>query len=234
MVADYIPIITTLFCAFFLKEIVLHYALKPKTYLLWWSIGVLTYAIGTTTESIHALAGWSELNLRLWFISGALLGGYPLAQGTVYLLMPRKFAHLSAAVWTAVIVVAAYFVWQSPMDIAPDFTGELTGKHFKWTWVRRFSPFINGYSVLFLVGGAIYSAVVYARKGQRDARFMGNIYIAVGAILPGIGGTFTRYGHVEVLFVTELLGVLAIYRGYRLIKKHHGPSAHQNQQTILQ
>ena len=40
--------------------------------------------------------------------------------------------------------------------------------------------------------------------------------IAVGAILPGIGGSFTRFGYVEVLYVTELLGLLVIWAGYRL------------------
>ena len=35
-------------------------------------------------------------------------------------------------------------------------------------------------------------------------------------LLPGIGGTFTRFGHVEVLYVTELAGLLLIYLGYRL------------------
>ena len=33
---------------------------------------------------------------------------------------------------------------------------------------------------------------------------------------PGIGGTFTRFGHVEVLYVTELIGLLVIWVGYRL------------------
>ncbi|MGE5692910.1 MAG: hypothetical protein ACM3YF_03925, partial [Candidatus Zixiibacteriota bacterium] len=40
--------------------------------------------------------------------------------------------------------------------------------------------------------------------------------IAVGAILPGIGGSFSRMGHTEVLYVTEFIGLLLIYRGYRL------------------
>ena len=39
--------------------------------------------------------------------------------------------------------------------------------------------------------------------------------IAVGALLPGIGGAFTRFGYVEVLYVTELLGLTLIYAGYR-------------------
>ena len=47
-------------------------------------------------------------------------------------------------------------------------------------------------------------------------RFIGNVCIAVGGILPGIGGAFTRFGHTEVLYVTELLGLLFIYAGYRM------------------
>ncbi|MEZ5419931.1 MAG: hypothetical protein R2708_21660 [Vicinamibacterales bacterium] len=43
-----------------------------------------------------------------------------------------------------------------------------------------------------------------------------NVFIAVGAILPGIGGTATRMGHVEVLYVTELVGMLLTWTGYRL------------------
>jgi hypothetical protein len=40
------------------------------------------------------------------------------------------------------------------------------------------------------------------------------VLIAIGAILPGIGGTFTRFGHTEVLYVTELIGLLVIYLGF--------------------
>jgi hypothetical protein len=43
-----------------------------------------------------------------------------------------------------------------------------------------------------------------------------NVLIAVGAILPGIGGTATRLGHVEVLYVTELVGLLLTWTGYRM------------------
>ena len=44
----------------------------------------------------------------------------------------------------------------------------------------------------------------------------GNVVIAVGAILPGIGGSFTRAGYTEVLYVTEFVGIILIYAGYRL------------------
>ena len=78
------------------------------------------------------------------------------------------------------------------------------------------SPFFNLYAVIFLVGGAITSAVRFRRAAQLRHRYIGNILIAVGAILPGIGGSMTRAGYVEVLYVTELLGLLLIFWGYRM------------------
>jgi hypothetical protein len=44
---------------------------------------------------------------------------------------------------------------------------------------------------------------------------VGNVYIAAGALLPGIGGTATRFGHTEVLYVMELVGLTLIWIGYR-------------------
>jgi hypothetical protein len=41
------------------------------------------------------------------------------------------------------------------------------------------------------------------------------VCIAVGALLPGIGGTFTRFGRTEVLYVTEFIGLSMIIVGYR-------------------
>jgi len=153
---------------------------------------------------------------RAWYITGALLGGAPLAQGSVYLHLPRRVANILTAVVATVIVVASVCVLASPIDYSLVEPFRLTGKVLAWRWVRLFSPFINTYAVIFLVGGAIVSAVRYRRTRETYHRFIGNVCIAVGGILPGIGGAFTRFGHTEVLYVTELLGLLFIYAGYRM------------------
>src|SRR5215213_1211754 len=66
------------------------------------------------------------------------------------------------------------------------------------------------------MGAAVVSSKRYQRTNETYNRFIGNVCIAVGGILPGIGGAFTRFGHTEVLYVTELLGLLFIYAGYRM------------------
>ena len=80
------------------------------------------------------------------------------------------------------------------------------------------TPIINLYAFAFLVGGAFYSAWIYSKDRQYKARMWGNIFIAVGGLLPGIGGSFTKFGFTEVLYVTELLGIVLIYLGYRTIR----------------
>lgn len=215
-VISYIPFLTTIFSAFFLYQLVQHYATKRKSaYILWWAVGVLFYGLGTLVESLFTIYGWSEPIFKAWYILGALLGGAPLAQGTVHLLLKPKTANRLSILLIVVILLAATFVILSPVDYNLAPTGKLSGKVLEWYWVRLITPFINLYAFVFLVGGAIWSAYKYT--SQKRKRFIGNIYIGIGGLLPGIGGSFSKFGHTEVLYVTEFLGLLLIYIGYRMI-----------------
>lgn len=174
------------------------------------------YGVGTITESATTLLGWRESLFRAWYISGALLGGAPLAQGTAYLMLSRRTAHLLTGLLLVAVAVGAVAVFLSPIRYESVETYRLSGRVLEWTWVRRVSPFINLYALTILAGGAVVSALRFRRRTETRHRYLGNVAIAVGAVLPGIGGTFTRLGHVEVLYVTELLGLALIWGGYRL------------------
>lgn len=212
----YIPLATTVFSLFFARAVLQRYREKGKgAHLLWWGGGILVFGVGTFTEGFTTLFGWNESVFRAWYISGALLGGAPLAQGTVYLLLRRRTANLLTIVLASVIVAASICVLLSPVNQALVEPYRLTGKVLGWHWVRLFSPFINTYALIFLVGGAALSAYRFSKRVATRHRFVGNVHIAVGALLPGIGGTFTRFGYTEVLYVTELVGLVLIYVGYR-------------------
>jgi len=213
----YIPIVTTCFALWFAPQLFARWrARRPAPHLLCWGIGVVLYAVGTTTEAITTLLGWHAPVFRAWYISGALLGGAPLAQGTAYLMLRRKTADVITIVLVSVILIAGAGVLLSPLDLARVEPHRLSGRVLTWSWVRAFSPFINSYALVMLAGGAALSARRYARGGIARNKVTGNVAIAVGALLPGIGGTATRFGHVEVLYVTELLGLVLIYAGFRL------------------
>lgn len=214
----YIPFLTTAFSAFFFTVLFKHYRSKPEsTYVLWWTVGVLFYGLGTLVESIYTLQGWSEPVFKAWYILGALLGGAPLAQGTVHLLMKPKTANILSAILITVIITAATLVILSPVDASKGPAGKLSGAVLVWDWIRVMTPLINVYAFIFLVGGAVWSAWKYVK--QKNVRFTGNIYIGIGGLLPGIGGSFSKFGYTEVLYVTEFLGLLLIYAGYRVIRR---------------
>ncbi|MEO8538272.1 MAG: hypothetical protein ABI577_00935 [bacterium] len=211
----YLPILTTVFSTTFTAIILRRWNLRGRpSHLLWWAVGVAIFGLGTFFEGFTALAGWHGPIFRGWYISGALLGGAPLAQGTVYLLLPRRTAHRLALALVVYVALASLFVLLTPLDASLANDHKLSGDVIEWTWVRAFSPLVNTYAFVFLVGGAVASVVRYRREGNvRKSR--ANMLIAAGAILPGIGGSFTRAGYTEVLYVTELIGICLIFLGYR-------------------
>ncbi|MGH9949226.1 MAG: hypothetical protein ACRD6X_18805, partial [Pyrinomonadaceae bacterium] len=90
----YLPILTTVFSAFFLYRIANHYLRKGGRHLFWWAAGVFTYGLGTFFESLITLFGNTPTINKLWYVAGAILGGYPLAQGSVYFHLKKKNADL--------------------------------------------------------------------------------------------------------------------------------------------
>jgi hypothetical protein len=222
----FIPILTTILAVPFSLEIYRRYRRYPdRLHLLWWALGIGTYGVGTFTEALTTLVGWREPIFRAWYVSGALLGGAPLAQGTVYLMLSRRTAHRLTALLVTYVLSAATAVYLSPIDYAAVETHRLSGRVLGWQWVRLFSPVVNLYAVVFLIGGAVLSALRYSTEAATRHRMWANVLIAVGAILPGVGGTATRMGHVEVLYVTELVGMLLTWTGYRMSIRPVAPPA---------
>lgn len=212
----FIPIVTTVVALFFAPKVYRRWKERRSgPHLLWWAAGILLYGVGTFTEGWTTLFGWNEWVFRSWYIAGALLGGAPLAQGTVYLLLSRKTANVLSVFLLSFIAVASVGVIMTPIDMSLVETHRLTGAVMEWQQVRLFSPFINTYAFIFLVGGAVLSAWRFRKHAALKHRFVGNVYIAVGALLPGIGGMATRMGYTEVLYVMELVGLLLIWTGYR-------------------
>lgn len=218
----YIPLLTTCFAAVFAVILFGRWnERRTGPHLLWWTAGVVAYGIGTALEGSVTLFGNSILLTKAWYVAGALLGGYPLAQGSVYLLLERKTAHILSAISLPFIAVVSVLVILSPVDMSAFEAHRPTGSVLAWTWVRAMTPIINGYAVVFLIGGAILSAVRFAKKTQPGAgyRAMGNALIAFGALLPGIGGTMAKMGIIEALYIGEFVGLLFIWSGFSVATK---------------
>ncbi len=211
----YIPIVTTILSAIFCGVLLNRYRIKGTgTHLLWWAAGIFCYGVGTALEASITLWGNSAALNKAWYIAGAIFGGYPLAQGTVYLLMKRRTANILSAISLPVILVVSILVVMSPTDYEQLLSHKPGGAALGWQGVRLCTPLINIYAVIFLIGGAAYSAVRYAKDRATGHLASGNTLIAIGAILPGIGGSMAKAGIVEALYVGEFLGLIFIWAGY--------------------
>ncbi len=211
----YLPIVTTLLSiAFF---VILYHAInvrKSGPHLVWWAAGVAFYGAGTLVESYIGLIGNTVFATKLWYILGALLGGFPLAQGVAYLHFSKKTANATGWAFSGLILALSIAVLLSPVNAQYVEVARPTGKILGWTMIRYFTPFVNLYAFVLLVGGAVASAVRYSRKHEQKHRFVGNIYIAVGGLLPGIGGSIAVTGLVEALYVCELIGIYLVWAGF--------------------
>jgi len=234
----YLPILTTLVCVgFFIAIAQRAVPRRWPPHLTWWAIGVFFYGLGTLLESIITVSGNTLLLNRLWYWAGAILGGYPLATGTVYLLLPRRTAHRLTAASLTLVLFATVCVLITPLNAGELEPHKPGGDVIGWTWVRGLTPFINGYAALFLVGGAFYSSARFAFPGiartetgttqrPRDGRrASGTALIALGGMLPGIGGGMAKAGMVEALYVGELAGIILIWAGYQLCIKSKAAAA---------
>lgn len=218
---DYVPLATSGLAAAFVVVLFRHWRRRPGAlHLAWWTIGVAFFGIAVLAEAAVTLWGWEPWLFRTWYVSGALLGGAPLAQGTVYLLMRRRTAHVLAGCLTVYALVAAVFVVLTPLTIDPASPDALTGRVMDWSWIRALTPALNLYAVVFLAGGAAWSAWRYWRRDDVAGSLpIGNALIAVGAILPAFRGLVARMGMADTVFVTELAGLALIFAGYRTITR---------------
>ena len=134
----YIPIATTVLAIFFAPVVFRRWQeRKPAPHLLWWAFGIAAYGVGTFTEGFTTLFGWNEWVFRSWYISGALLGGAPLAQGTVFLMFSRKTATIMAVAVGTAIVAGATVVMLAPIDYSLVETHRLTGSVMEWARATR-------------------------------------------------------------------------------------------------
>lgn len=149
--------------------VLIRYSKKKGTHQLVWGLGLIMYGLGSFCEAFFGAFGWSSIIFRLWYLFGAILVAAWLGQGTMYLLLAKKVAHILMALLVAASIFGLIRVFTADLD--PEMltssarTGsELSGHAIVTPGVRLLTPFFNLYGTIALVGGAFWSAWVFFRK----------------------------------------------------------------------
>jgi len=217
----YISILSTITTFIFAAAVFNRYRYKKGNHLLMWGIGLVFYGLGTLTEVILTFT-FSQIALKIWYLSGAMLTAAWLGQGTIFLLVRKRGVAQTLAVILAVVSLGAFIlVMAAPLtSAAADFvTSQPVSAQYQQILERSglitlLTILLNIYGTIALVGGAIYSAYLFWRKKVLINRVMGNILIAAGALLPAMAGSFIKAGLADWLYVSEFLGVLLMYAGF--------------------
>jgi len=214
----------------------------PKQHLLAWSIGLLMYFLGTLSQVVLYFV-WSPFFFGLWYWCGALMVATWLGQGTIYLLVRRgniarnfQMALILVGIMTLPwVMFATPFnanAWVPGADMTVIFKAEcapgpdgvpmivnegvFNACSSRGT-VRFFSPIMNIWGTIALVGGAVYSAVLFRRKQMLRSRMIGNLFIAAGGILPAFSGALISLGDPSYKYFGEMAGAILIFVGFMMV-----------------
>jgi uncharacterized membrane protein len=117
-----------------------------------------------------------------------------------------------------IVAVSATAVWSARIDSARLPTAG-------WQALER-GPFLvvvaatlNAGGTMVLAGGALYSAWKLRSAGGSDQRAAGCVLIAVGTVVVALGGTLTRFGRPEYLYLPMALGIAIIFSGVVLTRQ---------------
>jgi hypothetical protein len=199
------------------------YLARRRTHELIWSATFGSFALAAGAEVAGGLWGWTPLLARLYYLAGATLSVGYLACGTLYLLAPREIAFAGLLVTLVQSTAAVLLVWRASVDAeslavagwaALEKRGELIALAIT----------INSLGTIVVVGGALISAWLLWRGRAPAERAGGIALIGLGTLVVALGGTLTRLGHHEYLYVAMVPGLLLIFLGYRLANSKPPPA----------
>lgn len=206
------PLISAVISLVFAVTVLDQFFARRKPYQLIWAIGLFMFFISIGSMFWIEARGMNETAYRLWYLFGAVLVAAYLGMGTLYLLLRRRLAHIIMAILLVGSVYAAFRVFTVSIDLS-------TLQGFSRDTIpqgMRNMYYFNIFGTVALVGGAIYSAWVFWRHRRMQHRVLSNVLIAIGAILPALGGTLARFGvsssTAHALLI--LLGIIIIFIGF--------------------
>lgn len=130
--------------------------------------------------------------------------------GSLYLIAKRKiWGHLFLVYNLTAFFLFLYGTFTHPLVEENLVTGITVGGKAlgeSLSYPRVCSLFLNIPGSFFLLGGAIYSIFLFARKKEYAYRVWANVLIALGTIVIAFTGSLARAGQTVRLHPVEMIG----------------------------
>jgi hypothetical protein len=214
-------VITAVVSGVFAAIVLRRWLEKRRAHLLAWGIGLLLYFVASAAQ-VALKFTWSQPLFALWYWCGALAVAPWLGQGTIYLLVRRGSIarNIQMALLLVCLMTLPWALFLTPMDGGAwrpnvDLT-QIINEVMQRGGVRGFVPVMNLWGTLALVGGALYSALLFRRKQIKPERVIGNLFIAAGGLLPALGGALIRLDYPDLKYLGDMMGAILIFVGFLL------------------
>jgi hypothetical protein len=192
-----------------------------------WALGLLIFAAAAAAQSLGETQGFPQhvFLFRLFYLLGGALGVIYLALGTLYLLVPRRGADISALVLLVLTIGVAIDAFAAPVNSAKLATpcGLFGGAYSSVAPVALAAVFFNIVGTLVFVGGAAWSAWRFIQERAQLDRIVCNVLLTVGALVIATGFSAakvtTATGHcattsLDYLGAYEAIGMAVMFAGF--------------------
>lgn len=179
-----------------------------------WAIAFTMFALAAGSQVVGDIYGWRPVLAKLYYLCGATLVVGWLGLGT-WLVLVKNDRLRSWGTWLTILFSGYALGLMTLVPVDQSALAE-TGWHAlqKPTVLTILTISFNSLGTLVLVGGALWSAWVFWRRGIMRARMYGLLLLAGGALTVAAGGSLTRFGHEEYLYIAMSIGVSLIFWGY--------------------
>jgi hypothetical protein len=195
---------------------------RPSPDKLAWIVAFALFSVAAGAEVVGSVAGWTPLLVRVYYVAGAMLVVGFLGLGQLYLLFAGRLARIGPGVALFMVVVAVALISDAP--IASDRLAT-DGWHAleRGPALIAVTVALNVGGTVIVVGGALYSAWQFWRRRIFRHRMIGCVLIALGTLAVASGGTLTRFGQPEYLYIAMAIGVTVIFAGYLEARRREAP-----------
>jgi hypothetical protein len=183
-----------------------------------WAAGLLIFSAAAATQAAGERGGFGPALFRAFYLLGGALGVVYLAQGTLFLLAPRRVATISLGVLLAVTFGLAVDAAIVPVDTASLSTPEgiLGGAIDRYSLLHIAVVVLNIVGSAVLVGGSAWSAWRYARDRSGLDRVICNVLLTTGAVIiaAGFSAAKTVGSTLSTLGAYEAVGIAVMFAGF--------------------
>ena len=194
---------------------------RKRPHQLVWTVALLLGCLAAVFYLLFLAFGHNDVLFKLYYIGGALLMAAYLGLGSVYLHAPRTIANwmtgaLVVASLIGIVSLMAAGIDPIRLDAAAATVGPGTNAIASGPW-KAMVALLNSFGALAVIGGAVYSAWVTAKR-RAPANFLyANVLIAIGTFVAALAGGFADQGTFAGAFwVVLALGFAILFGGFLL------------------